>query len=52
MAMATELHQRLVDQLATKRLLDNPRLRAALQAVRREHFLPGSPSSASTRTTP
>jgi protein-L-isoaspartate O-methyltransferase len=41
MAMATELHQRLVDQLATKRLLDNPRLRAAFQAVRREHFLPG-----------
>jgi hypothetical protein len=41
MAMATELHQPLVDQLATKRLLDNPRLRAAFQAVRREHFLPG-----------
>jgi protein-L-isoaspartate(D-aspartate) O-methyltransferase len=41
MAMATELHQRLVDQLATKRLLDDPRLRAAFQAVRREHFLPG-----------
>lgn len=41
MAVATELHQRLVDQLTTKGLLDNPRLRAAFQAVRREHFLPG-----------
>lgn len=41
MATATELHQRLIDQLATKGLLDNPRQRAAFQAVRREHFLPG-----------
>lgn len=41
MAVATELHQRLVDQLTTKGLLDNPRLRAAFQGVRREHFLPG-----------
>jgi protein-L-isoaspartate(D-aspartate) O-methyltransferase len=38
---ATDLHQRLVDQLASKGLLDNPRLRRAFQAVRREHFLPG-----------
>jgi protein-L-isoaspartate(D-aspartate) O-methyltransferase len=41
MAVATELHQRLVDQLTTKGLLNNPRLRAAFQALRREHFLPG-----------
>jgi protein-L-isoaspartate(D-aspartate) O-methyltransferase len=38
---ATDLHQRLVDQLANNGLLDNPRLRRAFQAVRREHFLPG-----------
>jgi protein-L-isoaspartate(D-aspartate) O-methyltransferase len=43
MATATNLHQRLIDQLASKGLLDNPRLRAAFQAVRREHFLPGIP---------
>jgi len=42
-ATATNLHQRLIDQLASKGLLDNPRLRAAFQAVRREHFLPGIP---------
>jgi len=40
-ATATPLHQRLVDQLAANGLLDNPRLRAAFQAVPREHFLPG-----------
>jgi protein-L-isoaspartate(D-aspartate) O-methyltransferase len=39
--MTTDLHQRLVDDLAGKGLLNNPRLRAALQAIRREHFLPG-----------
>ena len=38
--MTTDLHQRLVDDLAGKGLLDNPRLRAAFQAIRREHFLP------------
>jgi protein-L-isoaspartate(D-aspartate) O-methyltransferase len=38
---AMDLHQRLVDQLAGKGLLDNPRLQRAFQAVRREHFLPG-----------
>jgi protein-L-isoaspartate(D-aspartate) O-methyltransferase len=38
---ATDLHQRLVDQLASNGLLDNPSLRRAFQAVRREHFLPG-----------
>jgi protein-L-isoaspartate(D-aspartate) O-methyltransferase len=38
---ATQLHQRLVDQLAGNGLLDNPRLRAAFEAVPREHFLPG-----------
>jgi protein-L-isoaspartate(D-aspartate) O-methyltransferase len=40
-AMTTDLHQRLVEDLAGKRLLDNPRLRAAFQAIHREHFLPG-----------
>jgi protein-L-isoaspartate(D-aspartate) O-methyltransferase len=40
MPAAAELHQRLVDQLASKGLLDDPRRRAAFQAVRREHFLP------------
>jgi protein-L-isoaspartate(D-aspartate) O-methyltransferase len=40
-AMTTDLHQRLVEDLAGKGLLDNPRLRAAFQAIRREHFLPG-----------
>jgi protein-L-isoaspartate(D-aspartate) O-methyltransferase len=40
-ATATQLHQRLVDQLAASGLLDNPRLGAAFQAVPREHFLPG-----------
>jgi protein-L-isoaspartate(D-aspartate) O-methyltransferase len=39
--MTTGLHERLVEELAGKGLLDNPRLRAAFQAVRREHFLPG-----------
>jgi protein-L-isoaspartate(D-aspartate) O-methyltransferase len=43
MATAANLHQRLIDQLTSKGLLDNPRLRAAFQAVRREHFLPGIP---------
>jgi protein-L-isoaspartate(D-aspartate) O-methyltransferase len=42
MATAAELHQRLVDQLAGKGLLDSSRRRAAFQAVRREHFLPGA----------
>jgi protein-L-isoaspartate(D-aspartate) O-methyltransferase len=42
-ATAANLHQRLIDQLTSKGLLDNPRLRAAFQAVRREHFLPGIP---------
>jgi hypothetical protein len=32
-AMTTDLHQRLVEDLAGKRLLDNPRLRAAFQAI-------------------
>ena len=40
-ATATQLHQRLVDQLGANGLLDNPHLRAAFQAVPREHFLPG-----------
>jgi protein-L-isoaspartate(D-aspartate) O-methyltransferase len=40
-AMTTDLHQRLVNDLASRELLDNPRLRAAFQAIRREHFLPG-----------
>ena len=40
-AMTTDLHQRLVEDLAGKALLDNPRLRAAFQAIHREHFLPG-----------
>ena len=40
-ATATQLHQRLVDRLAANVLLDNPCLRAAFQAVPREHFLPG-----------
>jgi protein-L-isoaspartate(D-aspartate) O-methyltransferase len=40
-ATATQLHQRLVDQLAANGLLEDPRLRAAFQAVPREHFLPG-----------
>jgi protein-L-isoaspartate(D-aspartate) O-methyltransferase len=39
-AMTTDLHQRLVEDLAGKGLLDNPRLRAAFQAIHREHFLP------------
>jgi protein-L-isoaspartate(D-aspartate) O-methyltransferase len=39
--MTTDLHQRLVDDLAGKGLLGNPRLRAAFQTIRREHFLPG-----------
>jgi protein-L-isoaspartate(D-aspartate) O-methyltransferase len=39
--MTTDLHQRLVEDLAGKGLLDNPRLRAAFQAIPREHFLPG-----------
>jgi protein-L-isoaspartate(D-aspartate) O-methyltransferase len=39
--MTTDLHQRLVDELAGKGLLDNPGLGAAFQAIRREHFLPG-----------
>jgi protein-L-isoaspartate(D-aspartate) O-methyltransferase len=39
--MTSGLHERLVEELAGKGLLDNPRLRAAFQAVRREHFLPG-----------
>jgi Protein-L-isoaspartate(D-aspartate) O-methyltransferase (PCMT) len=39
--MTTDLHQRLVDDLAGKGLLDNPRLRAAFQAICREHFLSG-----------
>jgi protein-L-isoaspartate(D-aspartate) O-methyltransferase len=39
--MTTDPHQRLVGHLAGKGLLDNPRLCAAFQAVRREHFLPG-----------
>lgn len=39
--MVTEMHQRLVEELAVKGLLGNLRLRAAFQAVRREHFLPG-----------
>jgi protein-L-isoaspartate(D-aspartate) O-methyltransferase len=43
MATATNLHQRLIDRLASTGLLDNPRLLAAFQAVRREHFLPGIP---------
>jgi protein-L-isoaspartate(D-aspartate) O-methyltransferase len=37
----TDLHERLVEELAGKGLLDNPRLRAAFHAIRREHFLPG-----------
>lgn len=40
-AMTTDLHERLVEDLAGKGLLDNRRLRAAFQAIRREHFLPG-----------
>ena len=40
-AMTNDLHQGLVADLAGKGLLDNPRLRAAFQAIRREHFLPG-----------
>jgi protein-L-isoaspartate(D-aspartate) O-methyltransferase len=39
--MTTDLHERLVEDLAGKGLLDNPRLRAAFRAIRREHFLPG-----------
>jgi protein-L-isoaspartate(D-aspartate) O-methyltransferase len=39
-AMTTDLHERLVEDLTSKGLLDNPRLRAAFQAIRREHFLP------------
>jgi protein-L-isoaspartate(D-aspartate) O-methyltransferase len=39
--MTTDPHQRLVEELTGKGLLGNPRLRAAFQAVRREHFLPG-----------
>jgi protein-L-isoaspartate(D-aspartate) O-methyltransferase len=39
-ATATQLHQRLVDQLVANGLLEDPRLRAAFQAVPREHFLP------------
>jgi protein-L-isoaspartate(D-aspartate) O-methyltransferase len=38
---AAELHRGLIDQLAGKGLLDDSRRRAAFQAVRREHFLPG-----------
>jgi Protein-L-isoaspartate(D-aspartate) O-methyltransferase (PCMT) len=40
MSTAAELHQRLIDQLASRGLLDDRRRRAAFQAVRREHFLP------------
>jgi protein-L-isoaspartate(D-aspartate) O-methyltransferase len=40
-AMTTDLHERLVEGLAGKGLLDNPRLRAAFHAIPREHFLPG-----------
>jgi protein-L-isoaspartate(D-aspartate) O-methyltransferase len=40
-AMTTDLHEQLVEDLAGMGLLDNPRLRAAFQAIRREHFLPG-----------
>jgi protein-L-isoaspartate(D-aspartate) O-methyltransferase len=38
---AAELHQGLIDRLASKGLLDDPRRRAAFQTVRREDFLPG-----------
>jgi protein-L-isoaspartate(D-aspartate) O-methyltransferase len=39
--MTADLHERLMEDLAGKGLLDNPRLRAAFRAIRREHFLPG-----------
>jgi protein-L-isoaspartate(D-aspartate) O-methyltransferase len=41
LGMPVGLHERLVEELAGKGLLDNPRLRATFQAVRRERFLPG-----------
>lgn len=51
MATAAELH-RLVDQLAGKGVLDSSRRRAAFQAVRRVHFLPGVDLGAAIATRP